>query len=186
MYKNDKSIKIHALPWYLKIYPWYLIIFALSSIILHKITGIYLSDLGDSGLLFKFFTAITIPIALYYVGAGINPKDLKKYEIKKLFNFKLKKNIKHWLWVRHIFILNIFIIPIFTFIVSFIVLNLNLISIEWFSVVIINSILPITSTNIFLVPYGINKRVTVLSVTWSTIICIPLVVFLITNFKTFL
>jgi len=38
----------------------------------------------------------------------------------------------------------------------------------------------------FLVPYGINKRVTALSVSWSTIICIPIVVLLITNFKTYL
>jgi hypothetical protein len=186
LHYKDRSIKVYTLPWYLNIYPWFLLLFAFLSIIIHSSTGIYLSDLGDYGILFKFITAITIPVALYYVGSGINPNDFKKNEIKKLFNLKYKKNLKHILWVRHIFILNIFIIPLVTFIIFIILLYFDLISTDWFAVIIINSILPITSTNMFLIPYGIDKRVTALSVSWSTIICIPIVVFLITNFKTFL
>ena len=186
LHNKEKSTKVQALPWHLKLFPWYLLLFAFSSIALHSSTRIYLADLGDFGIFFKFITALTIPAALYYVGASINPNDLKKSEIKKLFNIKYKKNLNHWLWVRHILFITIFIIPFFTFAIFIILLKLNLISTEWFAVIIINSILPITSTNMFLVPYGINKRVTALSVSWSTIICVPIVVLLITNFKTYL
>jgi len=63
---------------------------------------------------------------------------------------------------------------------------LNLVSKEWFSVITINSIMPITSTNMFLIPYGINKKVTALAVTWTTIICVPIVVALIAIFSTVL
>jgi len=185
-YSRDKSKKIYALPRYLKLFPWYLILFAISSIVLHSQTRIYLSDFGDLGILFKFITALTIPAALYYVGSGIHPEDLKKNEIIKLFNFKFNKKLNHLLWVRHIFILNILIIPIITFFIFFILLYLNFIPITWFEVVIINSLLPITSTNMFLIPYGLNKRATALSISWSTIICVPLVVLLITNFNTYL
>ena len=38
----------------------------------------------------------------------------------------------------------------------------------------------------FLVPYGIDKKVTALSVTWTTIICVPIVVALITIFGIYL
>jgi len=159
LHNKEKSTKVQALPWHLKLFPWYLLLFAFSSIALHSSTRIYLADLGDFGIFFKFITALTIPAALYYVGASINP---------------------------NILFITIFIIPFFTFAIFIILLKLNLISTEWFAVIIINSILPITSTNMFLVPYGINKRVTALSVSWSTIICIPIVVLLITNFKTYL
>lgn len=190
MYNNqktlDKTNKLQALPWYLKIYPWYLLLFAFVSITIHRSTGLYLSDLNDIGIAFKFITALTIPAALYYVGAGIHPKDLKKTEIKKLFKFKYKKDLNHWLWVRHIFFLTIILIPLLTFSIFSIILYYNLIPIEWFAVIIINSFLPITSTNMFLIPYGINKRVTALSISWSTIICVPIVILLIANFKTFL
>ena len=52
----------------------------------------------------------------------------------------------------------------------------------WFAVIIINSVLPITSTNIFLLTYGIDKKSTVHAVTWSTLICIPIIVVLIMIF----
>ena len=75
------------------------------------------------------------------------------------------------------------ITPILTtlFFVAF--LGLNLVPKEWFAVIVINSILPITSTNMFLVPYGIDRKSTALSVTWTTIVCVPIVVFLIAFFK---
>jgi hypothetical protein len=183
--KHNKSSEIQALPWYLKLFPWYLLLFAIISIITHSSTSLYLSDLGDAGILFKFITALTIPAALYYVGSGIHPSDLKKSEIKKLFNIKYKKYLNKWLWVRHIFFLIIFLIPIFTIIIFSIFKYFNLISNEWFAVIIINSFLPITSTNMFLIPYGLNKRVTALSISWSTILCVPIVIFLITYFNAY-
>ena len=186
LHSKDQTTKIQGLPVYLKLFPWYLLFFAITSIILHSSTGIYLSDLGDTGIIFKFITAITIPAALYYVGSSIHPNDLKKNEIKKLFNIKFKKNLNHLLWVRHIFFINIFIIPLITLIIFYLLLNLNIISNDWFAVIIINSFLPITSTNMFLIPYGIDKRVTALSISWSTIICVPIVVLLITNFNSYL
>jgi len=144
-----------------------------------------LKDLGNLGIGFKFFTAITIPAALYYVGAGIHPHDLKIAELKKLFRLKPKKNTKdHWPWVRTIFFITTVITPIITTIIFIPLLIFDFIPKEWFAVFIINSILPITSTNMFLVPYGIDKKVTALSVTWTTIICVPIVVLLISFFKT--
>ena len=184
-HNKHNSTKIEALPWYLKIFPWYLLIFALSSITIHSTTGIYLSDLNDIGIIFKFITALTIPAALYYVGAGINSNDLKKSEIKKLFDFKIKNEINQWIWVRHILLLTIIIIPILTILISLALLIFNIIPNDWTYVIIINSFLPITSTNMFLIPYGINKKVTALSISWSTIICVPIVIILITYFRTF-
>ncbi len=184
--KSDGISKFHALPWYLRLFPWYLLTFAAIAIIYHGTTGVYLKDFGNYGIGFKFFTAITIPAALYYVGAGIHPHDLKVKEMKKLFRLNHEKKTKdHWPWVRNIFFLTTIITPIVISIIFCILLILDLIPKEWFAVVVINSILPITSTNMFLVPYGIDKKVTALSVTWTTIICVPIVVLLISVFKTF-
>ena len=182
---KKKLTKIEALPWYLKIFPWYLLIFALSSIIIHGTTGIYLSDLTEFGIIFKFITTLTIPAALYYVGAGINSNDLKKSEIRKLFDFKNKREINQWIWVRHILFLTVFITPLITILICILLLFFNIIPNHWIFIIIINSFLPITSTNMFLLPYGINKKVTALSISWSTIICVPLVILLITYFRTF-
>jgi len=182
---SDKKTKIHGLPWYLKIFPWYLLSFAIIAILIHAVYGFTSSDLGSSfSISFKFFTQLTIPAALYYVGAGIHPNDLKLNEMKKLFSLKQKIDKKnHWPWIQSIFVLTVIITPIITAIVFTPLLLLTLIPSAWFSVLVINSILPITSTNMFLVPYGIDKKVTALSVTWTTIICVPIVVFLITVFN---
>jgi len=184
-YKKDRISEIHVLPWYLKLFPWYLISFALTSVILHGTTGLYLNDFGDTGIIFKFFTTITIPVALYYVGASIHPRDLKINEMKKLFNLSHKIR-DHWLWVRSIFLITIVITPIIFSLFLSILLFLDFITKEWFAILIINSILPITSTNMFLVPYGIDKKVTALSITWTTIVCVPIVVLLITIFRKYL
>jgi hypothetical protein len=182
--EQNNGKKLTALPWYLKIFPWYLLIFALSSIAIHGTTGIYLTDLGDLGIVFKFFTALTIPAALYYVGAGIHPNDLKKKELKKLFQIKARKSTNtKWMQIRLIFLLTVVITPLITCLIIIPLYLYNLIPDTWFSVIIINSFLPITSTNMFLVPYGINPKVTALSVTWTTIICVPIVVVLITLFR---
>jgi len=184
--KLEKTFKIHALPWYLRMFPWYLLSFAAAAILFHGTTGVYLEDFGSAGIGFKFFTALTIPAALYYVGAGIHPHDLKINEMKKLFGLSPNKKTKdHWPWVRNIFFLTTIITPLLTSIIFCFLLVLNFIPTEWFAVVVINSVLPITSTNMFLVPYGIDKKVTALSVTWTTIICVPIVVFLISSFKSF-
>jgi len=178
---SDSNTKVHALPWYLRLFPWYLLTFAFASVAFHGNTGLYLQDFGDPGVIFKFFTALTIPAALYYVGAGIHPRDLKVKEMKKLFS-RNKKTQDHWLWIRNIFFLTVVITPVLTALFFSIFLVLNVIPKQWFAVIIINSILPITSTNMFLVPYGIDKKVTALSVTWTTIVCVPIVVILITVF----
>lgn len=182
---SDSNTKVHALPWYLRLFPWYLLTFAFASVAFHGTTGLYLQDFGDPGVVFKFFTALTIPAALYYVGAGIHPRDLKVKEMKKLFSLKHESKSKnHWSWVRNIFFLTVVITPVSTALFFSAFLVLNIIPKQWFAVIIINSILPITSTNMFLVPYGIDKKVTALSVTWTTIICVPIVVILITVFGT--
>ncbi|UCB58399.1 MAG: hypothetical protein JSV67_07305 [Thermoplasmatales archaeon] len=186
--ETKKSIEnIHALPWYLRLYPWYLILFAIIAIVLHNITGVKMADFGDIGVVITFYSAITIPAALYYVGAGIHPSDLKISEIKKLFslNHNIKSN-EHWPWIRNIFLLTVIITPLFISAFFGILFILGLISSAWLAVIIINTFLPITSTNMLLVPYGINKKVTALSVTWTTIICVPVVVLLITLFEIFL
>lgn len=182
---SGKTSKIHALPWYLKIFPWYLLSFAFTAVILHGTTGITSKGYGDISTIFEFFTQITIPAALYYVGAGIHPHDLKIDEMRKLFCLKNnKKTQDHWPWVRNIFFLTVLLTPILTTSIFVPLFAFELVPSAWFSVIIINSILPITSTNMFLVPYGIDKKVTALSVTWTTIVCVPIVVLLITIFKT--
>lgn len=183
--KSEENI--HALPWYLRLYPWYLIMFAIAAIVLHGTKGYVMTDFGDIGIVIKFYSAITIPAALYYVGAGIHPNDLKISEMKKLFSLNHNKKSKdHWPWVRNIFLLTVIITPLIISVFFGIIFILGLISSAWLAVIVINTFLPITSTNMFLVPYGIEKKVTALSVTWTTIICVPIIVFLITIFDIFL
>ena len=185
--KSDKTGKIKTLPWYLKIFPVYLLFFAFAAIAIHEITGITVKDPTDLNLFFIFITQCTIPAALYYVGAGIHPRDLKIHEMKKLFSFKkVVKSKDYWPWIRAIFFLTVLITPLLTIIVMVPIYAVGFVTSAWFAVIVINSILPITSTNMFLVPYGINKKVTALSVTWTTIVCVPIVVLLISIFTSFL
>ena len=178
--KNEKTETKNPLPWFLKIYPWYLIAFVVTAITIHGYTGITTEDFGDFGLILKFYTAITIPAALYYVGAGIHPTDLKKSELKKLIGID-KKNVDsdHWQWVRNAFVLTVIITPLIIVAVFTPLLLLGTISEAWYPVIIINAVLPVTSTNMFLLPYGIDKKTTAHIVTWTTLICVPIVVFLI-------
>lgn len=190
--KETKNIgkveQITALPWFLKLYPWYLLAWVIAAVSIHAITGITTKDFGyELEILVIFYSAVTIPAALYYVGAGIHPRDLKIAELKKLFSLdKNNQNGDHWTWVRSIFIITVIITPLLTAIIFTPLITYGLISNAWFAVIIINSFLPITSTNMFLVPYGIDKKSTAHSVTWTTIVCVPIIVLLIAIFGIYL
>ena len=186
--RNKEIKEVKTLPWFLKIYPWYLIMFVIAAVGIHGLTGFTTKDLGnDYETILLFYSAITIPAALYYVGAGIHPNDLKKTELKKIFNITKKDQTDdNWKWVRDILIITVIITPVLTAFIFTPLFTFGLISSAWFAVIIINSILPITSTNIFLVPYGIDKKSTAHSVTWTTIVCVPIVVALITIFGIYL
>lgn|GEM_PF-619088 len=177
----------HSLPWYLKLYPWYLIGFLVAAIALHSFTGLTTADFGDAGVVLQFYSALTVPAALYYVGAGIHPTDLKRSELKKLIAAtKNTSHDVHWSLVRSIIVLTVLITPLITLGVFTPLLLLHLIPREWFAVIMINAFLPVTSTNMFLVPYGIDKRITAHVVTWTTLICVPIVVALIYLFSVYL
>lgn len=169
--KKEKN----PLPFFLRIYPWYLLLFPVSAVIVHKYTGITTSSY-DWGIILNFFASLTIPIALYYVGSSIKIKDIKIDELKKLF---YGEGGGHGKWVRDILILTMVITPVIISLLFGLLLFLKIIPSEWFVVMVLNSILPITSTNMFLIPYGIDKKVTALSVTWTTIFAIPVFVILI-------
>ena len=81
-------------------------------------------------------------------------------------------------------ILTVAITPILTALIFDPSFALGTISPAWFAVIIINSVLPITSTNMFLIPYRVDKKITALSVTWIAIACVPIVALLITIFRT--
>jgi hypothetical protein len=185
---SEKIEHVIALPWFLKIYPWYLLSWVIAALSIHAITGITTKDFGYYlEILVIFYSAVTIPAALYYVGAGIHPRDLKKSELKKLFGIdKNNETGDHWAWVRNICIITVIITPILTAVIFTPLIILGFISNAWFAVIIINSILPITSTNMFLIPYGIDKKSTAHSVTWTTIVCVPIVVILISIFGIYL
>ncbi|MDH7507232.1 MAG: hypothetical protein QHH15_05545 [Candidatus Thermoplasmatota archaeon] len=185
--KLDENLNQKVLPWYLKLFPWYLLSFAFAAVIIHGLTGITPKSFGYGiGVIFEFFTQLTIPAALYYVGSGIHPSDLKISELKKLFGLdKTEKDFNHWSWVRNIFTLTVIITPIIITLIFGLLFIIGVINSSWFAVIIINSILPITSTNMFLIPYGIDKKSTAHAVTWTTIVCVPIVVLLITIFKIY-
>jgi len=185
---TEKVEHVKALPWFLKLYPWYLIAFVIAAVGIHATTGITTKDFGnDLETILIFYSAMTIPAALYYVGAWIHPKDLKKSELKKLFGVdKSNEAGDHWAWVRSIFVLTAIITPVLTALIFAPLFALGSISNAWFAVIIINSVLPITSTNMFLLPYGIDKKSTAHSVTWTTIVCVPIVVLLIAIFGIYL
>jgi hypothetical protein len=183
--RADEHIK--ALPWYLKLYPWYLIIFVIMAISIQFLTGQKSADLlgYESDVILRFYTSFTIPAALYYVGAGIHPKDLKPSEIKKMFGSEKKEEqSEHWTWVRSMFILTVIITPVIIGLIFGFFTLINLVPMAAFAVILINSILPVTSTNMFLIPYGIDKKSTAHVITWTTIVCVPIVVILITIFGT--
>ncbi|MEM2715516.1 MAG: hypothetical protein QW762_02260 [Candidatus Thermoplasmatota archaeon] len=163
----------NPLPFYLKIYPWYLLVFPFSAVILHSYTGLTTKTM-QYGIAIDFLASLTIISGLYYVGASIKLKDLKISEMKKIF-FKGNDDFEI---VGKILFLTLFLTPLISFLILLPFIAFKIFPFEWFIVLLINSILPITSTNIFLTPYGINKKVTALAVTWSTIFSIPLFIIL--------
>lgn len=185
---SKKEGETLALPWFLRVYPWYFIIFPSAGIFLQKATGMNTADIGSLGVIVRFLAALTIPAALYYVGSGMHPNDMKLSELKKLLGIDRTDGSKHWSWVRHIFIMTTVVTPVIITAIFLILLKIETINLppEWFAVCVINSILPITSTNMFLVPYGIDKRATAHSITWSTIITIPIVIALISLLSIYL
>ena len=181
--KEQNNIEAkNPLPWFLKLYPWYLISFVIAAVLLHGPGGVTIDFNEPLPFLVKFYTAITIPVALYYVGAGIHPSDLKLSEIKKLLGLD-SDDSDHWKWVRDMFILTVLITPLIIGLIFGGLLAIEVIPGAWFAVIFINAILPVTSTNMFLLPYGIDKRSTAHIVTWTTLVCVPIVVLLIMVFS---
>ncbi len=181
--KETDSIEkdISPLPLFLRIYPWYLLSFVIAAVLIHHFTGITMADLGDGGSVLHFITALTIPAGLYYAGAGIHPRDLQFDEMKKMFLPPKdgEKREFHWSVGRNAFLTTMVYTPIITTLVFAPIMLAGLIPGSWFAVIIINSILPITSTNMFLISYGLDVKGTALSVTWTTVVSIPLVLILI-------
>jgi hypothetical protein len=180
--EQDDTEAKNPLPWFLKLYPWYLISFVIAAVLLHGPGGVTIDFNEPLPFLVKFYTAITIPAALYYVGAGIHPSDLKLSEIKKLLGIDSDES-DHWKWVRDMFILTVLITPLIIGLIFGGLLAIGLIPGAWFAVIFINAILPVTSTNMFLLPYGIDKRSTAHIVTWTTLVCVPIVILLIMVFS---
>jgi len=180
--RNNTDEAKNPLPWFLKLYPWYLISFVIAAVLLHGPGGVTINFNLPIPFLVKFYTAITIPAALYYVGAGIHPSDLKLHEIKKLLG-QVSDDSDHWKWVRDMFILTVLITPLIIGVFFGSLLAIGLIPGAWFAVIFINAILPVTSTNMFLLPYGIDKRSTAHIVTWTTLVCVPIVILLIMLFS---
>lgn len=184
---TDEKQQITALPWFLKVFPWYLLFFVCSAIVLHATFGITTKDFGVTfETIFIFFTSLTIPAALYYVGSGIHLKDLSKTELKKLLDRKSSPKGEHWSWVRVMFVITVILTPLLTALIFTPLFLLGLITNSWFAVIIINSFLPVTSTNMFLLPYGIDKKSTAHIVTFTTIICVPIIYVLISVFAIFI
>ncbi len=183
--KKDEENK-NPLPWFLKLYPWYLISFVITAVLLHGPGNVTINWDASIPFIVKFYTAITIPAALYYVGAGIHPTDLKISEIKKLIGLDKKDKSDHWKWVRNMFILTVIITPILIGLIFGPLYAIGAIPGSWFAVILINAILPVTSTNMFLLPYGIDKKSTAHIVTWTTLVCVPIVVILIALFGSYI
>ena len=178
---NNTENDISPLPLFLRIYPWYLLSFVVAAIFIHRSTGITMADLGDAGTVLFFITALTIPAGLYYAGAGIHPRDLRLDEMKKMFLPAKKGENRefHWSVGRNAFLTTMVYTPIITTLIFAPIMFAGLIPGSWFSVIVINSIFPITSTNMFLISYGLDVKGTALAVTWTTVISVPLVLILI-------
>lgn len=171
------------LPWFLRFYPWYFTAFVVAAVLIQKFTGITTAKLGDFGVVLRFYSALTIPVALYYVGSSMHISDMKVSELKKLLGTNPDEISEHWTWVRHIFVLTTFITPMIFLFCFGLLYAFGMIPAAWFVVIFINSILPITSTNMFLVAYGLDKKASAHAITWSTLICVPIVVVLIEIFS---
>lgn len=186
--KNNMEQDVSPLPWHLRVFPWYLLSFIIIAIYLHNFQGIELATFGDGGVIIDFLASLTIPLALYYVGSSIHPTDLRLDEMKKIILPEKNKSNPDFDWAvgRNAFYVTMVYTSLIIAGVFSILLFLGIIPNSWFAVIVINSILPITSTNMWLVPYGLNPKGTALSITWTTVISIPLVLVLIPLLSTIL
>ncbi|MDO9538302.1 MAG: hypothetical protein Q7J68_08295 [Thermoplasmata archaeon] len=181
--KRRRNQDVKTLPWYLNLYPWYLLSFVVAAILIHRTTGLTVQSLGDAGVIIHFITALTIPAGLYYVGASIHPRDLKLDEMRKMFSFRDRRPTEfHWVAARNAFLATMLITPVLITGIFGMALFFGMIPTAWFAVLVINSVLPITSTNMFLIPYGIDMKSTALAVTWTTVFSVPLFTVLIMLF----
>ncbi|MGV9169667.1 MAG: hypothetical protein ACOC38_06995 [Promethearchaeia archaeon] len=183
--ENQAKQEVTTLPWFLRVYPWYLLSFVVAAIIIHSSTGVTVAALGDAGTVLHFITALTIPAGLYYVGAGIDPRDLKLTEMKKLFSLSHRPSSErefHWIVASNAFFTTLIVTPLAIIVVFGTLMYAAIIPKEWFAVITLNAIMPITSTNMFLIPYGIDRKGTALAITWTTIMAIPALILLIPVF----
>jgi predicted permease len=164
----------NPLPRFLRVFPWYLAAFPISATVIHMQTGVT-TGTYEWGVLLEFAAAVTIPAALYYVGSGIRLADVTPDKLRQLFFGHEGELAK----VRVLLLLTMVITPVVIAALFGSLWMLGLLPAAWFAVLLLNAVLPITSTNMFLVPYGINKKVTALSVTWSTLFSLPLFVVLL-------
>ncbi len=161
----------NPLPRFLRIFPWYLAAFPIAATVFHAQTGVTTSTY-EWGVLLDFAAAITIPAALYYVGSSIKLSDVTPEKLRQLFFVRAGELAK----VRMLLLLTLVVTPAVVAVLFGSLWLLGLIPAAWLAVLLLNAVLPITSTNMFLAPYGINEKVTALSVTWSTLFSLPLFV----------
>ncbi|MFO8132576.1 MAG: hypothetical protein R6U10_01395 [Thermoplasmatota archaeon] len=164
----------NPLPRFLRVFPWYLAAFPIAATVIHAQTGVTTATY-EWGVLLDFAAALTIPAALYYVGSGIKLADVTPDKLRQLFFGHTGELAK----VRMLLVLTMVITPVVVAVLFGSLWMLGLLPAAWFAVLLLNAVLPITSTNMFLVPYGINRKVTALSVTWSTLFSLPLFVVLL-------
>jgi hypothetical protein len=156
-----------------------------AAIIIHSSTGVTVAALGDAGTVLHFITALTIPAGLYYVGAGTDPTDLKLTEMKKLFSLSHRPSWErefHWIVASNAFFTTLIVNPLAIIVVFGSLMYAAIIPKEWFAVITLNAIMPITSTNMFLIPYGIDRKGAALAITWTTIMAFPALTLLIPVF----
>ncbi|MFO7949921.1 MAG: hypothetical protein R6U36_06090 [Candidatus Fermentibacteraceae bacterium] len=186
--RDGDSEKVSALPWSLRMYPWYLVSFPVAAVALHGHTGITMSDLGETGIVLHFLSALTIPAGLYYVGSGMHPEQLRLGEMRKMFSLTRGSSSGrelHWSIARNSFFSTLIVTPAVLCLIFGALMYAGLVAKEWFAVIVLNSIMPITSTNMFLVPYGIDRRGTALAITWTTLVSVPVLILLIPVFVRF-
>ncbi|KAL0213218.1 hypothetical protein RCL1_006844 [Eukaryota sp. TZLM3-RCL] len=176
-----------ALPLGLRIFPAVLMVTIISSIVLRRLTGTSFSAWGNIGSFLHFLSALTVPFGLYFAGAGIKTRDLSWSNlVLYLWPSKLttqnRSEIQSILIIRGSLFTTLVLCPLIIGLIFFSLQVFGVASSAWFCVMFLNSLLPITSTNVFLVDYGLSLSGVSISVSMSTIIAVPLVFSLIPVF----
>ncbi|KAL0213036.1 hypothetical protein RCL1_006662 [Eukaryota sp. TZLM3-RCL] len=178
-----------ALPLGLRIFPAVLMVTIISSIVLRRLTGTSFSAWGNIGSFLHFLSALTVPFGLYFAGAGIKTRDLSWSNlVLYLWPSKLttqnRSEIQSILIIRGSLFTTLVLCPLIIGLIFFLLQVFGVASSAWFCVMFLNSLLPITSTNVFLVDYGLSLSGVSISVSMSTIIAVPLVFSLIPVFDS--